>query len=404
MRVDVSHARAGCLFAALLLYGLLSSPTPDHPDWVEAVTGLLLVAAVGPAHGASCFLPSGRLGPVWQGAGKALLIYGSTVPLIVALAEGNEAPRILRDYLAFLFLLLPLFLAPLAARDERYKIALTGLAVFIGLAFSLRALIPAHGWPDPLGIGTHENFLYLTNAPTVLFAALLLSGLGLEALSGKRIGPSAALFLLALLPLTAMAAVLQRASLGLFAASMAFLLAVMFYRQPLKAVLPLAILCLAVWAAQPLIAETASGLLAKTKAVGLNMRADEAAAVLDRLDTGILSVVFGKGWGASFVSPAVGPASVNFTHSLLTSLWLKTGLAGLALGCLYLGALAGELLRLLVRRPLFALALAAPFFIDVFLYASYKSLDFGLILLMIAVYAPAPRRLKESRGYCIENG
>jgi hypothetical protein len=41
------------------------------------------------------------------------------------------------------------------------------------------------------------------------------------------------------------------------------------------------------------------------------------------------------------------------------------------------------LIRLVFREPVIGLALAAPIFIDVFLYASFKSLDFGLMLLLI---------------------
>ncbi len=90
-------------------------------------------------------------------------------------------------------------------------------------------------------------------------------------------------------------------------------------------------------------------------------------------------------------SPAVGGLTVNFTHSFLTTYWLKTGLCGLALALLYLARLGRMLASIAPRRPLLAGAMAGPLLIDVTLYASFKSLDFGLVLLLIALWAPELR-------------
>ena len=105
------------------------------------------------------------------------------------------------------------------------------------------------------------------------------------------------------------------------------------------------------------------------------------------------SILFGKGWGATLASPAVGGMVVNYTHNLLTALWLKTGLIGLILAGLYIAGLAKGLVPLLWTNPVLAVALAVPLVIDTLLYASYKSLDFGLILLLIALYT-RPRQLR----------
>ena len=58
---------------------------------------------------------------------------------------------------------------------------------------------------------------------------------------------------------------------------------------------------------------------------------------------------------------------------------------GLALA--YLFRLGSIILELLFYRPVIALALAGPFLIDIFLYASFKSLDFGLVLLLVPLWA-----------------
>jgi len=87
--------------------------------------------------------------------------------------------------------------------------------------------------------------------------------------------------------------------------------------------------------------------------------------------------------------------TVNFTHSLLTSYWLKTGLCGLALVLLYLFRLGIVLARLMPAQPLLAAAIAGPLLIDISLYASFKSLDFGLVLLLIPLWAPAAEKLRQ---------
>ncbi|MBU0858653.1 MAG: hypothetical protein KJ667_01830, partial [Alphaproteobacteria bacterium] len=50
------------------------------------------------------------------------------------------------------------------------------------------------------------------------------------------------------------------------------------------------------------------------------------------------------------------------------------------------GAVARLLWPLLWARPLLAVALGVPLAIDTMLYASFKSLDFGLILLLLTLW------------------
>ncbi|HEY0901002.1 MAG TPA: hypothetical protein VGD95_02655, partial [Micavibrio sp.] len=105
-----------------------------------------------------------------------------------------------------------------------------------------------------------------------------------------------------------------------------------------------------------------------------------------------LSLLWGQGWGAGLVSPAVGPDMVNYTHNLFTTYLLKGGLVAVALVFIYLVGLCRGLWPLIWAHPVRALAVAAPFFIDITLYASFKSLDFGLLLLLIALWTRSPER------------
>lgn len=81
--------------------------------------------------------------------------------------------------------------------------------------------------------------------------------------------------------------------------------------------------------------------------------------------------------------PAVGGVRINYTHIFISRMVLKTGLAGLLLRCcLYFWILCHAGAALATRYGLF-MTLAAPLMIDSVLYASYKWLDFGLLLLVI---------------------
>jgi len=364
------------LLAAIVIYAVSGTPTPDRAGAAEILIAALLVFAAGVAGVQALAL---RGGAPWQAAGRLLLAYGLCVPLFTGLIMGNSLTGIMRDMAPFLFLLLPLFFWPLlAGKDLR---ALTGAIALLGLCFAARVVLPY-----ALGERVVSDPFLLANAPTVLFAALLLTGLcGWRLYRGDLLG-AALLQGLAFVPLAAMALITQRASIGVFCLSVAFLLCMGIMQRPKRMLVPVCLLGLTAAAYWPLIAEVAQGLLHKHAAVGLNMRAQEAAAVMDALDGSLWAVLLGKGWGASVVSPAVGGATVNFTHSLITTYWLKTGLAGVVLVLIYLYQMGKMILQLVIARPVIGLALAGPFAIDILLYASFKSLDFGLLLLLVPLW------------------
>lgn len=371
------------LIVAAFVYGLSGSPTPQGFSWVEVVVGLCLLGAIGPGRVLQTLIR--KPDSSWVLAGQALFYYGMAVPLIGGLLAGNDPGLMLRDMIPFLFLLLPLFMTDWRGDDSGRKIALA-VVVFIGAAFSARVL-----WDGP-----DFDPLYLSIVPTVIFAAIFLSGLSGQVLfrsvSFRSSVLAVVLAMLALLPLAAMSMTMQRASLGLTVLALVFLCVLAFWRNPVRAAGPILLVMGVLIFFGPAIGVVYDGLLQKQAMVGTNMRLQEAAAVFDATGNSIWQVLFGKGWGATIASPAVGGVTVNYTHSLLTSFFLKTGLAGVFLLVFYLYGLCAPLVRLLWKNPLLAVALAVPVVIDVIFYASFKSLDFGLILLLVSMWAtPRPR-------------
>lgn len=388
MRWPVGKAGIGfwALCAAILVYALSGSPAPESFGWSQFLTGLLLVVAAG-AGGVMQIVRVPRAGdPLWIRAGWALCLYGLSVPLLSGIALGHVGAHILRDVIPFLFMMMPFLLWPLLTARRKDAEVLSLLVALSGFIFAARLL-----WRDHGGLLPVADPMFLANAPTVLYAAILffaLAGYVLVRPGGAgRYGLAALFIVLATVPVLAMAAITQRATIGVLALSLIIMLGIGFWRYDWRRVGVVAlcgmglILCFKA----PLALHLES-LFLKTSVVGLNNRVEEFAAVLSGQDH-LGAILFGQGWGQTLHSPAVGGAQVNFTHNLFSALWLKTGFAGVMLAMLYLLGLAQLGFKILWARPHIALAIAGPVAICCVLYASYKSLDFGMVLMLLPLWA-----------------
>ncbi|MCF8495313.1 MAG: hypothetical protein K9G62_01455 [Alphaproteobacteria bacterium] len=321
-----------------------------------------------------------------------LLLFGLTVPLIVGALGGHASALMIRDVIPFLFFLLPLFLTRLCGVEKRPDITLIAIQG-AGLMFAVRAIWEVRQASLFL---VPVELTYFANAPTILFTALFLMGtaalMSMAPLNRASFLHIVVLGCLSVVALTPLALTVQRAGLGYAVLYAAILMGMGLWCAPyrvLGVILTITIL-LFLTLGDPLL-EIVSSLREKTALVGMNMRREELAAVWNEITGSPLGFLFGTGWGGTFESPAVGGVRVNYTHSLLSSILLKTGLIGLLLTGVYLWGLAREGGGMILHRPVLALALAGPVAIDVFLYASFKSLDFGLILLLITLFSvPRP--------------
>ncbi len=389
--ISIDQVRSGAFLLALCLYAFRGSPTPDTPGLVEVVIAAFLVMAVGLVDAAAA-LRVDMKAPLWRSAGQALLIYGLSVPVIMSVLRGAEISQALRDVFPFLFLLLPVFMGRLCGRYEgAFRAVLCG-ALVIGVVFAVRAgidvqydllalLFPARGAAE---------LNYFANAPTVLFAALFIAGYSAQRFFEHYTFKAFLLFFLgcalATILLFPVALTAQRASLGYAVLYAVILTGIAFYKAPYRALIIAVSVIVFLAPFYSTALELIHMLAQKTSLVGFNARFEELAAVWAEISKSASTIAFGAGWGGSFESPAVAEIRVNYTHSLLTSALLKTGIVGVILVIFYLFGLAQLLWGFLRRNPVLALALAGPIVIDVFLYASFKSLDFGLVLLLIPAY------------------
>lgn len=389
MNVGMISFRAACVTAAFLLYALAGSPTPDHPGGVEAVIGAMLALAAGIAPGLSA-LRRVEPGAAWLGL---LMLYGLSVPVIAGIANGQATGVMLRDVLAFMFVLAPLFLYD-TVKDRPGL--LSALILFTGVSFAVRALLPVYGfYPAP------EELLYLANSPLVLMAALML----LHKVAGDFAAGQAGVVTLgaglaALLVLAAMLIDVQRAPLMAAAGSFGVMLILLIVKTPRRGVVMAAVFIASAAALWPFVQEIVQEILTKTARVGVNMRIHEAQAVMELVQADLPTALFGAGWGATFPAPSVGGVSVAYTHSFLTYMLLKTGVCGLFLALGVCLQAVKAIIRVAGREPGLALALFWPFIIPVLLYASHKSLDFGVVLLTIFVFAGRVERLQGQSPSC----
>ncbi len=369
------------LFAlSLFFYAFFGSPTPDAFGLVETALLFLLFISL-------------RVNLADHKAAVALLAYGLSVPLAIALIHGYPLIEIVRDVVPFLFLLMPVLYF---FRREQDILFLSCGVIFIGVVFSVRALIslgPVLFTPQAW-LGTPPDLLYLTNSPEVLFSCLALFGFAAQ---GRNSGRKILFPGLALIPLLAMATQMQRASLFYMGAVGMVVFLSMLWRRPARAVMAGLAGLAVILAAGGVLDEIFRQLIFKTQSVGLNSRSEEWKAVLDEVSASPFTFLFGLGWGAEFENPAVGGLRVSFTHSLISSLLLKTGLSGIVIFFAYgLGLLKAALPRAR-EKYLYLYALAGPLLIGLMFYASYKSLGYGLLLMILAALA-APKKLELTRG------
>lgn len=359
---------------ALLMYGTLGSPTPDHFSWGESIVAAGLVLSLSFSNLRANPFP------------VAACLYGLTIPLLMGLMAGHSINDILRDTIPFFFLWLGLFYGGVVR--HHFEVLIFAIC-WIGIMFSIRTIFVYRDillTPTLWGQGQPADLLYLANSPEVLFTALFLTGTALKFFMTEPrvwtgVWKGAGVMLLAGPVLLAMTLMMQRAGLGLVCGVALICSSYYFYMTPKRFLLLLCGLVSGILLTLDFWMLILNHLEIKTEAVGFNGRLQEWTAVLRIISLDPLSLLFGTGWGMKFENPAVGGLSVLFTHSLISSLLLKTGLIGAGLTGFGLWITFKDIHKKISGDPLLLISLVAPLLVGLFLYASYKSLGFGLILL-----------------------
>lgn len=376
-RTSFGDFRLWLFLFSLIVYGIWGSPTPDQITADIFLTGALLMIAAGFSNSFSIFRQSG------------FLALGLCVPVVIGLVHGNELYAMVRDVIPFVFLFLPCLLRHLFKKGNvehlqtQYNLFLVTL-IALGFLFAFRSIDDLIFNPGVI-LSFEKDFLYLANSPILLFALLYLSGWFLTR-NKNLLSPKTFLFF-AVFPVffSAIALDLQRAGFFALFICLLYWLFFSFPRRPVYLMALSGFCFLGFLMFQPVFLSIFQEISFKNSVVGLNARAEEALSVFSVIGESFLSAVFGLGWGGTFFSVAAGNTDVGFTHNIFTYFLLKAGFIGLIFICIYLTKFVKDLVFIHQYNKVLSLSLAFPFLIHCFFYAGFKSLDFGLLLLMIII-------------------
>lgn len=352
-------------YAALLVYALFSSPTPDQIGFAEYGIAALFLVSVGIIRGWNTLMHQDY--PPTLRYHRLFLLYMMTIPLAIGAMHAYPFSDILRDLIPMMLLILPLW------AYNRNLPCFADLLMLLGGLFALRYCLPFI-FQD---LQSYTPLLYLANSPLVPFAAIF----GFHRFMTATTCPFAyrlTTLAISILFFTAMALMLQRAPLGLsILACMGLFTLYSTYRPAVTMTFGIFVV-LVIMAFSPLFIALTDSLTGKTLTVGWNNRFVEWQAVADQ------STLFGTGWGGLWQSPAVADIWVRYTHNFISYFWLKAGMAGAMMAALFIIVWGWHALTLMRRYPSLGLAIAVPLIIHFTLYAGFKSLDFALILTLLS--------------------
>ncbi|WP_256252698.1 hypothetical protein [Paenibacillus sp. UNC496MF] len=375
------------LLAALMIYGLLSSPFPDSPGLIEGmVAGLLVLFVTIPVGfvvmiGDFPIYRKYNLFPVWIHVGFFALLWIGLFNGIVV--QGWQASDLIRDVIPFIYLFMPLLLVPVMVRTRlNWKVILPWALSLVGIIFAVRFFIVIGIAPWEIGTRSYfDNFLYLPYDPSVVFAAVFLPIMAIQHFKVTRLNSWLAGLLMlvgGMLCLASLMAIAQRAPIGL-AVGCYFVYGLC---HSLKKFIALALILVFVFfAAQSQISGSFQLLADKQEEVGANGKLDELRTVFHETSDSVESLFFGTGWGGLFNDPIYGDEPVSYTHSVITFFLLKAGLTGLFLFFSYFFWVVRRALRNVSFKVLPGLLAAiVPIAVGFAFQPSYKTLTYGIVL------------------------
>lgn len=366
--------------AAILLYAICGSPTPDFPGVTELLIAIFLLLSIGGLAGVvQVFSFYKEKRPLFLLPSLTLLLYGLFIPSIQALIYNYDAIAVLRDLVGFIFLCLPIFFFQFFyGKINRCNVFLCVILV-LSIIFSARVLYATQ---------TIE-LLYLANSPIVMFSLFFMPFWAAKKLymqfTLRNVLQMLVCWVVSSFILFAVLQDVQRAPVFALSVSAVFLFIVAVCYSPRRTLYLLPFFLVPVFFMLPYLQSVVDDLLQKTVRVGVNMRFQELEAIWGSISQNPWTVLFGSGWGGSYASPAVGNLYVTYSHSLLSYILFKMGIVGLTITAIYVFFLLKAIFNVVRRDVVLGNALFWAAIIPIFLYASHKSFDFGLLLTLIFV-------------------
>ena len=352
---------------------MFSQPTPEKLTWAEAAIFVFVLLSV--SHALSLKRVLLALNPKSFQLLSILIILWW--PYLGFLYFQNDESQAVRDIIAALFMVMFCFGLP---KLDPHAFSTVSKAVFVaGLCFIARQLLEARDSLVDLGSrNIRLNESYLLQDVIVLYSVLYAISKLKDAIQSHNYIKGS--IYCALIALGQIAFLTQALRLNMLISFSYFLFVLISVRGRIAKFVSIVVILYAINLIYSNI-EVFGYFLEKLQKVGGNGKVTEFVDVAKYVFHNWNVAVLGKGFGGEFFSPTYG-SNINFTHSLLSYLILKSGLIGLFYGIfiyifwIYFGALS-------VRRnykdlQILVLTLAPPFLTQ----PTYKSFSFGIIVWM----------------------
>ena len=378
MIVSKENINLKVLITGIFLYSM-STPFPKSIGLIEIIIGFCLL--IGLLKGIFNLITFKKM--LFTAIFYILLIY----PLVKGVFNENYVTDIVRDIIPFIYLMIVMFVLSSNIKNN-FSQKICKYMVFVGIIFSIRELLY---WKSSGGLGvgvimsTEE---YIIQSPIVLFAGVYLFCMGFYYLNKYKLIRSFLSFALGGLPLLGFYYSVLRAPLILMIL-IPYIYALIISRDHILKIvfltfMPIFILSFANINLQYYL----SMFVEKQRVYGDNNKLAEINQIwIETVNADFLSLVFGKGWGGTWFSPAVG-IEVSYAHSLIAYSLLKGGILGLTFFMIFLIVLLKYCYTHLIwvkndsYKLALYLALLPPIFVNIFLESGYKTLGFGLIIAM----------------------
>jgi len=402
MKSRLNFSQLFFLFA-MIIYAVSSEPTPDIIGVDEILIGSLLVLS---------FIRSGLivLGLFFlqrrnyiEKIVYMIFVYMFIVPSMIGiLKEGNNLGDYIRDIIPLLYLFLPIFIISLIKAEPElkiwYKIILLSV-IFIGIIFSLRFYLYMKDYIEYIGtLIIHGDKTYIFASPTILFSSIFLTLLGIYNIYKFKFPNllKGSIYIFGgLLSFVVFTAVIMRANILFFLASVMFFLLAIFIKSLREfRILPTIMILSIIFVFIVININNIEGIfnliLKKFQAVGTNQRIEEFKYILDLLKENSIDFLLGKGWGAVLYDNPTG-GNTRYTHNIFSFLLFKTGIVGLFIFMIYLLYFAYSLALLFINikqnfvYTILILSFCSTLMIGMFIQPLFKMLGFGLILSLITL-------------------
>lgn len=380
-----------------VLQGFFSTSTPDQFGLWEILIGAGLVVVFNPivVKNSFQFIHQG----LYRVNSEYFIIIFSIIYFYLVqtfsglLMVGNEFSDYFRDFVPLIFISIPIFgIALVLKKKSNVGSGISLDDLVIGLAIIGAGYLLQYFSSDDFNINEIGQRLMIGESadnilqdPAVSFLSVLVVIKSYEYLKLKRYINSLIFFIFSCVLIVAYMAAVLRAPLGLLAASF---LAYLFLSPnknknkvgSLIIFLGGAIFIFTMWG------ESLIGLLVEKHVnTGSNGRFEEISIVYESV-SGFWTSVFGYGLGGKYPDP-FGLGYVRYTHNIITYAYLKSGFIGLML-CIYFLFSCGVIVVRALRSDasnhrIYAASSIAPLFSATMLEPMYKTLTFGILLLVI---------------------